>query len=261
MSLRRWLVTPALAAAILAGVAAARPGLAPAASGARLGPAQSASSPPPSIPAPSRQDGADTALMVAPGFARAHPGYGHRVAWVPVATDWSAEPLTLLVLGSADRRGQQWLEVRLPERPNRSTGWISRNLVRVSHTPYWIVIRTRARAVVVYRSGRLLARYRAVVGQAATPTPYGLFSVYEANAQPSPDDFLGPWALPLTAFSPTLQSFGGGPGRVAIHGRGGSSLLDPLGSARSHGCIRIDNGPITWIAEHVPLGAPVNITS
>ncbi|MBV9796655.1 MAG: L,D-transpeptidase [Solirubrobacterales bacterium] len=46
-----------------------------------------------------------------------------------------------------------------------------------------------------------------------------------------------------------------------VHGRGGTSLLDPLGSARSHGCIRIDNGPIAWIAEHVPLGAPVEITS
>jgi lipoprotein-anchoring transpeptidase ErfK/SrfK len=45
------------------------------------------------------------------------------------------------------------------------------------------------------------------------------------------------------------MSFGGGPGRVAIHGRDGTSLLDPLGSARSHGCIRIDNGPITWMAE------------
>jgi lipoprotein-anchoring transpeptidase ErfK/SrfK len=38
-----------------------------------------------------------------------------------------------------------------------------------------------------------------------------------------------------------LDDYGGGPGRVAIHGRAGASLLDPLGTARSHGCIRIDN--------------------
>jgi hypothetical protein len=55
-------------------------------------------------------------------------------------------------------------------------------------------------------------------------------------------------ALPLTAFSATLRRFGGGPGRVAIHGRGGASLNDPLESARSHDSIRIDNGPIAWIA-------------
>ncbi len=53
---------------------------------------------------------------------------------------------------------------------------------------------------------------------------------------------------------------GGGPGRIAIHGRGGASLLNPLGSAASHGCIRIDNGPVSWLATHVPQGAPVQIT-
>ena len=52
-------------------------------------------------------------------------------------------------------------------------------------------------------------------------------------------DFYGPWALHLTALSDVLTTFDGGPGRIAIHGRGGSSLRDPLGTARSHGCIRI----------------------
>ena len=67
-------------------------------------------------------------------------------------------------------------------------------------------------------------------------------------AQPDPDGFLGPWALHLTAFSPTLIDFGGGPGTVAIHGRAGASLRDPLGTARSHGCIRIPNEAIRLLA-------------
>ena len=46
----------------------------------------------------------------------------------------------------------------------------------------------------------------------------------------------------------------GGPGRVAIHGRDGASLSDPLGSARSHGCIRIDNTSIDWMAANIPQG-------
>jgi lipoprotein-anchoring transpeptidase ErfK/SrfK len=53
--------------------------------------------------------------------------------------------------------------------------------------------------------------------------------------------------------------FDGGDGQVALHGRGGASLLDPLGSARSHGCVRLANGAIDWIAGHVPVGAPVRI--
>ena len=47
--------------------------------------------------------------------------------------------------------------------------------------------------------------------------------------------------IQLTAFSDVLDNYGGGPGRVAIHGRGGASLADPLGTARSHGCVRVAN--------------------
>jgi lipoprotein-anchoring transpeptidase ErfK/SrfK len=46
---------------------------------------------------------------------------------------------------------------------------------------------------------------------------------------------------------------------VAIHGRGGALLADPLGSARSHGCIRLDNGAIAWLAARATEGTPVAI--
>ena len=57
-----------------------------------------------------------------------------------------------------------------------------------------------------------------------------------------------------------LDDYGGGAGRVAIHGRAGASLLDPLGSARSHGCIRIDNRQVRFLARVLVPGAPVRIT-
>ena len=66
-----------------------------------------------------------------------------------------------------------------------------------------------------------------------------------------PADFLGSYILPLTAHSNGLQEFGGGDRHVGIHGRGGASLLDPLGSARSHGCIRLSNAAINWIVRTV----------
>ena len=86
-----------------------------------------------------------------------------------------------------------------------------------------------------------------------------VFAVSERVAQPEPDGFLGPWALHLTAFSPTLIDFGGGPGTVAIHGRAGASLRDPLGTARSHGCIRIPNEAIRLLARVAREGTPVQI--
>lgn len=80
--------------------------------------------------------------------------------------------------------------------------------------------------------------------------------MYDTVAQPDPRGFLGPWALHLTAFSDVLDEYGGGPGRIAIHGRCGARLLTPLGSAASHGCIRLDNRPVARLAR-LPLGTPV----
>jgi lipoprotein-anchoring transpeptidase ErfK/SrfK len=102
-------------------------------------------------------------------------------------------------------------------------------------------------------------RFRAVVGAPATPTPHGLAAIYERNRQPNPRAFIGPWSLSLSVHSNVLESYGGGPGRVAIHGRAGASLRDPLGTARSHGCIRILNRHVSWMARKLPAGTPVQI--
>jgi lipoprotein-anchoring transpeptidase ErfK/SrfK len=166
----------------------------------------------------------------------------------------------LLVLGSAYHRHRQWLRVLLPIRPDSTTGWIPRDNVVLLSTPYWVTIDKTARSVTIFRSGKLIHSFTAVVGKPATPTPDGIAAIYERDPQPDPHGFLGPWALPLTIFSNVLYNFGGGPGRVAIHGRDGASLNDPLGSARSHGCIRIDNSAIDWMATNLPQGTPVQIT-
>jgi lipoprotein-anchoring transpeptidase ErfK/SrfK len=214
---------------------------------------------PPAIPGPTRARGATLAGVVVAAAARAHPGSGRRVWQVATQTGWSREPMVLLVLGSAIHNGRQWLHVLLPIRPAHSTGWIPRDNTTLLHTRYWITVDTRARTVTVARSGHVVHRYRAVVGKPSTPTPTGLAAIYEKDPQPDPTGFLGPWALPLTALSNALRTFEGGPGRVAIHGRDATSLLDPLGTARSHGCIRIDNQPVNWLAHHVSQGTPVQI--
>lgn len=67
--------------------------------------------------------------------------------------------------------------------------------------------------------------------------------------------------LHLTAHSGVLDDYGGGPGRIAIHGRGGSSLLDPLGSAASHGCVRVDDAAIRFLARVLAPGVPVASSS
>jgi lipoprotein-anchoring transpeptidase ErfK/SrfK len=208
---------------------------------------------------PSQQAGATLAGVVAATPAFPRPGGGRRVWQVSTETSWSGEPQVLLVLGSAQARGRQWLRVLLPVRPDGTSAWISRDDVELLHTSMWVTVDKRARQVRVYRSGRPVKTFAAVIGKPATPTPDGLAAVWEVDRQANPNDFIGSWALPLTIFSNVLMNFGGGPGRVAIHGRSGASLSDPLGSARSHGCIRIDNASVAWLAGHVGQGTPVEI--
>jgi L,D-transpeptidase catalytic domain len=211
------------------------------------------------IAAPSRTGGAETALIAAPTAALSRPGGGRVVTHLRGETTWSHEAQVLLVLGSAEIAGREWLRVLLPVRPSGRAGWIPANRVSLRPDDVWLELDKGSRRLRAYRDGRLVHRYPVVIGRAATPTPSGLAAVYEINRQPDPTGFLGPWALPLTALSPTLRSFGGGPGRIAIHGRDGESLADPLGSAASHGCIRIPNGGIRWLAAQAAPGTPVRI--
>jgi lipoprotein-anchoring transpeptidase ErfK/SrfK len=211
------------------------------------------------VRAPSRERGSTIARIVAPTFARTRLKTPKRGSPVGTQTVWSGQHQRLLVLDATSRDGRGWLKVRLPFRPNGSAGWILRHKVVLERTRYWIDVRTGARRVTVYRDGKRIRRFGAVVGAPGTPTPRGLAAIYERNRQPDPGAFLGPWALSLTIHSNVLKSFGGGPGRVGIHGRAGASLRDPLGTARSHGCIRISNGPVSWMADKVPAGTPVRI--
>ena len=211
--------------------------------------------------APRLTTGSDVARVIAVAAVRPLPGAGPIIRMLATRTSWGGAPQQLLVLGSRrGANGREWLRVRLPGRPNGSVGWVSRDNVLVRHVRWWIDVSLSERVVRVFRDGRLTRQFRAVVGAQATPTPTGLFAIYEPVAQPGNGTrFVGSWALHLTAFSNVLENYGGGPGRVAIHGRGGASLADPLGTARSHGCIRIANADVDWLASTVIAGTPVRI--
>jgi lipoprotein-anchoring transpeptidase ErfK/SrfK len=175
----------------------------------------------------------------------------------------SAQASWLLVLDAArTRTGRCWVEVRLPWRPNGASGWVEASGVILRPTPWRIVVSTVARSLSLYRRGSLVRRVQVVVGKPGTPTPVGLFSIIGTWSSP-PNAFLGSWILPLTAHSDVLAQFDGGDGTVGIHGRGGASLLDPLGSASSHGCIRVDNSSIDWLVASVGAsslpGIPVRV--
>jgi len=200
------------------------------------------------------------ARIVAPTRAYTRPRQSRVVTWLGAQARWAGGPDQLLVLGvQDDPLGRRWLRVRLPDRPNGAAGWILADRAELSRTSWRLEVDLSARQVRAIRLGRVVRTFRAVIGAAATPTPRGHFAVAEVVRQPDPTGFLGPWALHLTAHSDVLDDYGGGPGTVALHGRGGASLLDPLGTARSHGCIRIDDRQISFLAQVLVPGAPVTI--
>jgi lipoprotein-anchoring transpeptidase ErfK/SrfK len=146
-----------------------------------------------------------------------------------------------------------WLRVRLPGRPNNAAGWVNAHNVVPKKTPWRIEVSTVRRTLTLLRGGRRVRTVRVVVGKPSTPTPVGLFAIVWAIPWHS-NLFLGSWVLELTAHSDVLHQFDGGDGTVGIHGRGGASLLDSLGSARSHGCIRLANHAIDWLVATVGEG-------
>jgi lipoprotein-anchoring transpeptidase ErfK/SrfK len=155
---------------------------------------------------------------------------------------------------SAD--GTLWLRVRVPGRPNGSQGWIKKQGTVLKDTSWHIVITTSDRRVRAYYDGRLVRSFTAIVGKPSTPTPRGRFFV-EESIRLSAGSAGAPFVLATSARSNVLQEFAGGPGQIGIHGVG--NLGGRPGTAVSHGCVRLGDRAIRWLAARIRPGVPVSI--
>lgn len=179
---------------------------------------------------------------------------------VHTSAPWNDAPMQLLIddarIGSD---GEVWYRVLLAKKPNGSYGWIPSDYAQAFENRWRVLVDISSRRMTIFRSGREVKSTRAVVGARATPTPRGDFAVREAVRQPNPGGFSGPWIFHLNANSQTLKSFDGGDGTIGIHGRGASAMGDPLGSARSHGCVRVPNSVVSYMASRIEAGTPVRV--
>jgi lipoprotein-anchoring transpeptidase ErfK/SrfK len=118
------------------------------------------------------------------------------------------------------------------------------------------VVDLSERRVTVYRRGRPVRSFLSVVGAPSTPTPQGSYFVEETVLLRG-GQVGGPYALAMSARSYVFQEFAGGPGQIAVHGVwkvGGT-----MGTAASHGCVRLDTAAITWLGERIGPGVPVTV--
>ena len=178
--------------------------------------------------------------------------------WVERRRPVTAGRTVLPVIGHrTDANGVRWLKVRLPGRPNNSTGWIRKARTTRSATPWHLVVDLSERRVSVYRHGKRVQSFGGVIGAAATPTPRGKYFV-EESVLLTRRHVGGPFALALSARSYVLQEFAGGPGQIAIHGIW--NVGGTMGTAASHGCVRLDTASISWLGRRIGPGVPVTIT-
>ncbi|WP_433246166.1 L,D-transpeptidase [Streptosporangium sp. CA-135522] len=176
---------------------------------------------------------------------------GARSPWRELASpnDYGAERVFLV-----ERHDGEWLRVLLPIRPNGSTGWIRAGEVTLTRTTRRVEIDPATFGFTVYDGDRVLRRGEVATGQKGTPTPPGRYFFTELVRPPDPRGPYGAYAFGLSGFSPTLKSFAGGPGQLAVHGTDDATAI---GTRASHGCVRVGNADITWMAENLAIGTPV----
>jgi lipoprotein-anchoring transpeptidase ErfK/SrfK len=202
----------------------------------------------------------ELALLLGPHEAMSGPdARSTPIQLVNAERPLTGEQTALPVIGHATAaHGAKWLRVMLPGRPNGRTAWIEQAGTVRAVTPWHIVVDTTARRVTVYQDGRAVRAFEAIVGKPSTPTPDGEFFVEEAVQLP-PSAVGAPYALALSARSTVYQEFDGGPGQIALHGL--ENIGGVLGTAVSHGCVRLDGSAMTWLVARIGPGVPVTITS
>lgn len=180
------------------------------------------------------------------------PGGSEAVGTLP-ATTILGTATVVSAIGQPTENG--WIEVRLPGRPNESTGWIETRLVDLYVVSDLIVIDLSNRELVYYIDGTERLRSPVAVGTSHNPTPTGTYFVTD-SVRINGGGPWGPAALGLSARSETITEFNGGDGIIGIHG---TNKPGSIGKAASLGCVRLPNDTITELRDLVSLGTPVEI--
>jgi lipoprotein-anchoring transpeptidase ErfK/SrfK len=114
----------------------------------------------------------------------------------------------------------------------------------------------------LYIDGKLFKQYPVAVGMPAYPTPTGDFVVTERIENPTWTPPNSPWAAGLEPVPPGANNplgtrwIGTSASLVGIHGTPSDSSI---GTAASHGCIRMHISDVEDLFERVTVGMPVEI--
>jgi lipoprotein-anchoring transpeptidase ErfK/SrfK len=128
--------------------------------------------------------------------------------------------------------------------------------------PVVVTVSRAGRTARLFKRGELVRSYRVAVGEPRYPTPMGSFTVQGKQVNPA-------WNVPQSEWAGELAGRtipGGAPdnplkarwigfnGSVGFHG---TSSVGSLGTAASHGCVRMSEGDVIDLYERVEVGTPV----
>jgi lipoprotein-anchoring transpeptidase ErfK/SrfK len=127
-----------------------------------------------------------------------------------------------------------------------------------------IEVNLGARRLTVYRDGRKLKTYRVAVGTAEYPTPTGTYRIVNKQTNPTWNPPDSPWAKGLGPIPPGpgnplgTRWIGTSAPAIGIHGTYADSSI---GTAASHGCLRMHMPDVEELFEKVHVGMPVVISN
>jgi lipoprotein-anchoring transpeptidase ErfK/SrfK len=153
-----------------------------------------------------------------------------------------------------------WGVLRVPV--TRTAPKVSTQTLAVQY-PTVITVDRSAFTLRLFKHLRLVKSYRIAVGMAGLDTPAGLYHVQDKEVDPS-------WHVPNSAWAGSLagQTIPPGPADPIkarwmgiFNGAGihGTDVLGSLGSAASHGCIRMAIPDVIELYSQTALGTPVYI--
>ncbi|MEL6853973.1 MAG: L,D-transpeptidase [Cyanobacteria bacterium J06607_13] len=130
---------------------------------------------------------------------------------------------------------------------------------RVSHQ-LSLELRLSERRLLVFRGEMLVANYEVAVGREGWNTPTGTFSVFQKQVEPAWEHPFTGEVVPPGPDNPLgtrwIGFWSDGQNSIGFHGTPDESVI---GSAVSHGCVRMRNEDVLALYEQVALDTPVRV--
>jgi lipoprotein-anchoring transpeptidase ErfK/SrfK len=193
-------------------------------------------------------DAALNLTLTSVSVTRSRPG--RRLA----ARDALVARLMRRLTSSTDARTLRAKTVKVPAKVNANSVWAAQ--------PAALTVSREGKQVRLFRRGKIVRTYTVAVGSPEFPTPTGRYVVQSMQKNPAWNVPQSEWAGSLAGETipggdprnPLVARWIGFNGSVGFHG---TASAGSLGTAASHGCIRMSPPDVIDLFERVSTGTPV----